>query len=141
MFSLTCILTKNDVEKLHLLLRTPLGGCFYIILATMILLQLQTIRTSNALYNESTAITLERIHKKITKLSMQIMVMLCFFLLPYTTLFSVLHSTIKDQVNDNESSVLDFVTSLSILLVYANSFGNGVLFLMANVKAKRFFES
>ena len=110
-----------------------------VVLATMILLQLQTIRTSNALYNESTVNTLERTDKKITKLSMRIMLMLCFFLLPYTTLFSVLRSTIKDQLNGNESSVLDFVTSFSVLFVYANSFANGVLFLMTNVKARRFF--
>ena len=110
-----------------------------IVLATMILLQLQTIRISNALYNGSTVNTLDRIDKKITKLSMRIMLMLCFFLLPYTALFNVLRSTIKDQLNDNESSVLEFVTSLSVLFVYANSFANGVLFLMTNVKAKRFF--
>ena len=110
-----------------------------IVLATIILLQLQTIRTSNALYNESTISTLDRIDKKITKLSMRIMLLLCFFLLPYTPLFNVLRSTIKYQLNDNERSVLDFVTSLSILFAYANSFANGVLFLMTNVKAKRFF--
>ena len=110
-----------------------------IVLATMILLQLQTIRISNALYNGSTVNTLDRIDKKITKLSMRIMLMLCFFLLPYTALFNVLRSTIKDQLNDNESSVLEFATSLSVLFVYANSFANGVLFLMTNVKAKRFF--
>ena len=110
-----------------------------IVLATIILLQLQTIRTSNALYNESTVSTLDRIDKKITKLSMRIMLLLCFFLLPYTALFNVLRSTIKYQLNDNERSVLDFVTSLSILFAYANSFANGFLFLMTNVKAKRFF--
>ena len=49
-----------------------------------------------------------RTNKKITKLSMRIMLMLCFLLLPYTILFSVLRSTIKDQLNDNESSELDF---------------------------------
>ena len=110
-----------------------------IVLATIILLQLQTIRTSNALYNESTVSTLDRVDKKITKLSMRIMLLLCFFLLPYTALFNVLRSTIKYQLNDNERSVLDFVTSLSILFTYANSFANGFLFLMTNVKAKRFF--
>ena len=50
------------------------------IIALVILLQLQTIKTSKALHNESTISASERIDKKILKLSIRIMTFLCFLL-------------------------------------------------------------
>ena len=50
------------------------------IIALVILLQLQTMKTSKALHNESIISTSERIDKKILKLSIRIMTFLCFLL-------------------------------------------------------------
>ena len=50
------------------------------IIALVILLQLQTIKTSKALHNESTISASERIDKKILKLSIRVMTFLCFLL-------------------------------------------------------------
>ena len=60
------------------------------IIASIILLQLQTIKTSNAVHNESTVSALERIDKKISKLSIRIMALLCFFVVPSAVIISVL---------------------------------------------------
>ena len=50
-----------------------------IVLVIIIFLQVQTIRTSNAIHNESSITASERINKKITKLSLGIMFLFCFF--------------------------------------------------------------
>ena len=50
-----------------------------IMIATVASLQINTIRTSNSLHNESTVSTSEIINKKITKLSMRIMLLYGFF--------------------------------------------------------------
>ena len=50
------------------------------IIALVILLQLQTMKTSKALHNESIISTSERIDKKILKLSIRVMTFLCFLL-------------------------------------------------------------
>ena len=50
-----------------------------IVLLIIIFLQVQTIRTSNAIHNESSITASERINKKITKLSLRIMFLFCFF--------------------------------------------------------------
>ena len=54
-----------------------------IVIGTITILQILTIRTSNAMHNESTIVTSGRINKRITKLSMRIMLLLCFFITPH----------------------------------------------------------
>ena len=50
-----------------------------IMIGAVAFLQINTIRRSNALHNESKVSSSERIHKKITKLSMRIMLLYSFF--------------------------------------------------------------
>ena len=68
-------------------------------------LQINTIRTSNALHNKSTASTSERINKKITKLSLRIMLLYSFFASPHLTVYLVRYK-IKNRLSDYERSVL-----------------------------------
>ena len=107
------------------------------ILGTIIYLQIRTIQTSNVVYNESTLSTAGRTNKKITRFSIRIMFMQGFFVAPYTLIVNFLRGKIQDQLNSNGKSVLEFITCISIVLIFANSFANSILFLMTNVKARK----
>ena len=65
-----------EESKIVLSFYITIGG---IMIATVAFLQINTIRTSNSLHNESTVSTAELINKKITKLSMRIMLLYGFF--------------------------------------------------------------
>ena len=111
-----------------------------IVMGTIILLQVLTIRTSNALYNESTLVTSGRINKKITKLSMRIMLLLCIFITPHLVIYAA-REVIPHRLYYFKKSTVEFVSMISLVWAYANSFSNAVLFLMTNVKAKRFLRN
>ena len=111
------------------------------IIASIILLQLQTIKTSNAVHNESTVSALERIDKKISKLSIRIMALLCFFVVPSAVIINVLREMLPKRLNGNEKILLDFISCIFLSFVYANSSANAILFLITNIKAKRFIRS
>ena len=108
-----------------------------IIICTIIVLQIKTIWTSNAVHNESTLTASQKLSKRVTKLSMRIMLLLCFFFTPHLIMF-ILRVAIQSGLNAYEKSILEFMCFLSLLLVYANSLANAILFLMTNVKARRF---
>ena len=110
-----------------------------IIIIMLVFLQIQTIRTSNAVLNESTTSASKVINNKITKLSKRIMLLLCFFVGPQAIIIHISHSNITSQFSHDQKGIFEFVTCISLILIYANSFANALLFLMTNVKAKRFF--
>ena len=59
------------------------------VIGTITFFQIKTIKTSNALQNQSTIIILNRINKKISKLSMQMMILFCIFTSPHLVLYIV----------------------------------------------------
>ena len=134
MTTISWLLNKREVVK-HVYMTLD-----SIIIVLIVVLQLQTIRISNAQHNQSTISPTERINRKISKLSIRIMALLCFFVVPYAIIFSVLRETIRDGLNGNGKSLLDFISCISLLFVYANSSANAVLFLITNVKANKFFQ-
>ena len=111
-----------------------------IVIGTIILLQILTIQTSNAVHKESTIVTSERINKKITKLSIRIMLLLCFFITPHLIIYTA-REVIPYQLIYFRKSTVEFVSMISLVWAYMNSFCNAVLFLMTNVKAKRFLRN
>ena len=108
-----------------------------LIISGIILLQILTIRTSNTVCNESRIDASRKTNKKITRLSMQIMLLFCCFTTPQLMMY-VLREFMLDRLNDYEKSLVDFFTATSVIVLYSNSFANAVLFLMTNVKAKRY---
>ena len=52
---------------------------------------------------------------------------------------NVLREILQKQLKDNQKTLLDFISCISLLFVYAKSSANVILFLMTNVKAKNFF--
>ena len=107
------------------------------IVGTTILLQIRTIQRSNTVHNESRLSSSGRTNKIITKFSMRIMFLQGLFIAPYTLIVNFLRDKIQDQLNFNGKSVLEFITCISIVLIFANSFANSILFLMTNVKARK----
>ena len=68
---------------------------------------------------------------------MRIMFLQGVFVAPYTLIVNFLRGEIQDQLNSNGKSILEFITCISIVLIFANSFANSILFLMTNVKARK----
>lgn len=111
-----------------------------IIVIMIVLFQIKTIRVSNTVLSESTISATERTNKKITKLSKRIMLLLCFFVTPQSITIYISNSNITDQFSYHQKSILEFVTCIGMIFIYVNGFANAVLFLMTNVKAKRFLQ-
>ena len=75
------------------------------LIALVILFQLQTIKTSKALHNESTISASERIDKKILKLSIRIIALLCFFFVMLLAfIVNVLREILQKQLKGNQKT-------------------------------------
>ena len=68
------------------------------------------------------------------------MLLLCFLMNPHLIVFAV-RETIRYRLNIYEKGILEFFSFMSIILTYANSFANAVLFLLTNVKARRILQN
>ena len=104
-----------------------------LMLSVIVFFQVLTIRYCNTLYSESTIATSAEIKIRITKLSMRIMIMLCFSIAPLQIV--VILKNIQDQLSDYGKSLPQFAVLISLVFFSANSFANAILFL--NVEAKR----
>ena len=110
------------------------------IFSAIIFLQILTICSSNALHNESRVVASSSTNKKVTKFSMRIMLLLCFFVTPHQIIY-VVRDIVQDKLNDSGKSVVEFIAVISATLFYANSSANAILFLTTNVKAKKFLQN
>ena len=108
-----------------------------IILSTVTFLQVLVIRTSNTVHMESKIDLAHAANKIITKLSMRIMLLVLFCHAPLL-IVHLISSKFQAQINKKGKSILEFIACLSIIIIYANSLINAILFLTMNVKAKRF---
>ena len=108
-----------------------------IILSTVTFLQVLVIRTSNTVHMESKIDLAHAANKIITKLSMRIMLLVLFCHAPLL-IVHLISSKFQAQFNKKGKSILEFIACLSIIIIYANSLINAILFLTMNVKAKRF---
>ena len=134
------------VTMVFILRKPHIGIVVYIAMNCMIIsiifwLQIQTIRTSNAIHSEFTVSTLGEINKKIAKLSMGIMVLLCFFYTPYFIVAIISRHFFIHRLNGNEKFMLEFLSCLYLVFSFGNCSANATLFLMTNVKAKRFLRN
>ena len=123
-----------QIEQITMLIYVAMDAT---IVGTTIFLQIRTIQRSNTVHNESTLSASRRTNKKITRFSMRIMFLQGIFIAPYTLIVNFLRDKIQDQLNSNGKSVLEFITCISLVLIFANSFANSILFLMTNVKARK----
>ena len=123
-----------QIEQITMLIYVAMDAT---IVGTTIFLQIRTIQRSNTVHNESTLSASRRTNKKITRFSTRIMFLQGIFIAPYTLIVNFLRDKIQDQLNSNGKSVLEFITCISIVLIFANSFANSILFLMTNVKARK----
>ena len=125
------------------ILRKPrIGKLVYAAMDCMIIgvifwLQIQTIRTSNAINSELTISTLGNINKKIAKLSIRIMILFCFFYAPCFIVGIIVRHFIIHRLNANKKIMLGFLSCLSVVFSFGSCSANAILFLMTNVKVKR----
>ena len=108
-----------------------------IILSTVTFLQVLVTRTSNTVHMESKIDLAHAANKIITKLSMRIMLLVLFCHAPLLIVHFI-RRKFQAQFNKKGKSILEFIACLSIIIIYANSLINAILFLTMNVKAKRF---
>ena len=111
-----------------------------IIIGTVAFLQIKSIRMSNALHNESTVSRSERINKKITKLSMRIMLLYSFFASPHLIVHLV-RCRLENQLSGYEKYVLEFILLFSMIFGFTHLLVDAILFLKTNVKAKWFLKN
>ena len=111
-----------------------------IIIGTVALLQIKTIRTLNALHNGSTFSSSERINKKTTKPSIRIMLLYSFFASPHLIVYLVRYR-IENHLSDYERSFLEFILLFSMIFGFMHSLVNAILFLKTNVKVKCFLKN
>ena len=109
-----------------------------IVIGITIFLQIKTIRISNAIFNKTEMVNSEMINKKITKLSIRIILLLCFFNLPYFIVYNIIRPIIWHQSNDNEKLIFKFTSLITTIFSFGNCSANAVLFLVTNIKARRF---
>ena len=108
------------------------------VLIIIIFLQVQTIRTSNAIHNESSISTSQSISKKITKLSLRIIILFCFFFTPLFVISVLLRNHVTPKLNGKEGLIFEYISAFTVIFSYGNCSANATLFLMTNVKVKKF---
>ena len=110
--------------------REYIASSFYIVvdgvvIGTVTFLQIKPIQISNTLNNQSTVASLRGINKNISKLSMQIMILLCIFTTPHIVVY-IVREIIADQLSDYKRSIIEYFSFLSLIIASANSLANAV---------------
>ena len=112
-----------------------------ITISMIMFLQIQAFRTSNAIKSVSSSSSASRGNKIVTKFCVNIALMLYFFSAPHAIVMTSLRFTILDEFVINKISTFEVIYSITIIFVYVDSFAKSLLFLMTNMKAKRFFQA
>ena len=107
------------------------------VLSIVTFLQVLVIQTSNVVFDESSIYTSQLINKKISKLSMCIMLLFAIFYTPYLVV-SFSRAALEKKLKGNEKSSLEFILCMSAVSSYTNSVIHAILFLIMNAKAKRY---
>ena len=110
-------------------------GLSVIVLSIVTFLQVLVIQTSNAMFDESSIHTSQRIKKKVAKLSMRTMLLFAIFYTPYSVV-SFVRAALENKLNGNEKPSLEFILCMSATSSYTNSMINAILFLVMNAKVK-----
>ena len=135
--SMITLSSKLQEYKISLSLYIAVDGIIVVLVA---FLQINTIQTSNALHSEATVSNSERINKKITKLSMRIMLLYSICTSRHLIMYLARCGT-ENHLNDYERSVLEFALIFSMIFGLMHSLIDAILFLKTNVKAKRFLKN
>lgn len=108
-----------------------------IIISIVAFLQLLVMRASNLVHMQSKIDAAQATNKKVTKLSLRIMLLVIFFHASLIIVNSI-RNKFQNQLNKNGKSILEFIACVSLIITYTNSLVNAISFLLMNVKSKRF---
>ena len=128
------ILLLLKKEHIFSLVSFFLGALAFIIATFMKVL---LMRTSRAISGKSSINASRAATKNITTLSICILFAKYSLSLPFL-MISIVKFKLQHLFNENGKSIQEFIYCISIILVYANSLVGAILFLVMNVKAKRF---
>ena len=106
----------------------------------VIYLQIKTVMAANAHRKlvENLSV-LEDIQKKIVKIAARIVLMFLIMVLPYFVCL-LIRGIVRSRLNGSDKEHLEFVFEMLMNLVFMNSFGNAILFLLSNERAKRYLK-
>ena len=106
----------------------------------VIYLQIKTVMAANVHRNSvENQRVLEDTQKKIVKVAARIVLMFLIMELPYFVCVLV-KAIVMNRLNEIDRGYLEFAFDMSVSLVCMNSFGNAVLFLLSNERAKRYLK-
>ena len=106
----------------------------------VISLQIKTVIAADAHRNSVENLSvLEDTQKKIVKVAARIVLMFLIMELPYFNCL-LLKAIVMNRLNEIDKGYLEFAFEISINLVCINSFGNAILFLLSNERAKRYLK-
>ena len=94
----------------------------------------------NDMHDLLTILSSASIDNKITKLSLQIMLSLCFFVTLHQVVY-VSHHIFHDKLNYYKKSTIKFIAVKFATNFMQNLLANVIVFLMKNFEAKRFLQS
>ena len=66
------------------------------------------------------------------------MILFCFFFTPLSVVAVLLRNYVTHKLNGKEGLIFEFISGFTVTFSYENCSANTTLFLMTNVKAKRF---
>ena len=111
------------------------------VVGTIVTLQMITICKSNSIVVDlQSHNTFQQTSERITKLCTRIMLMMAFCITPLL-IANFTRSRIHHRLNDQEKSIMEFVRRLCMIILYANSLANAILFLTTNGKANRYLKA
>ena len=103
-------------------------------------LQLRTIRSSNAVLDLSSLDAFQKTNKIITKICLRIMLLGIFFFTPFV-IVNITRKMIRNQLEPLGKLYIDFINWLCLIWMYMNSFANALEFLTTNLKARRYLRN
>ena len=103
-------------------------------------LQLRTIRSSNAVRDLSSLDAFQKTNKIITKICLRIVLLGIFFFTPFV-IMNPTRKVVRNQLEPLGKLYIDFISWLCLIWMYMNSFANALIFLTANLKARRYLRN
>ena len=135
----TCLMISGFLVKSEIVWGLA-GFIDFSAILIVIYLQIKTVVAANAHQNSVENLSvLEDIQKKIVKVAARIVFMFLIMVLPYFVCL-LIRGIVRSSLNGSDKEYLEFVFEMLMNLIFMNSFGNAILFLMSNERAKKYLK-
>ena len=135
----TCLMISGFLVKSEIVWGLA-GFIDFSAILIVIYLQIKTAVAANAHQNSVENLSvLEDIQKKIVKVAARIVLMFLIMVLPYFVCL-LIRGIFRSSLNGSDKEYLEFAFEMLMNLIFMNSFGNAILFLMSNERAKKYLK-